>query len=72
MLIVYLEPFKESQIELLSTWQDRVSYWPRSSVGWGDERIPTDWWMLFYRDEWALVWLLRYQEHCRIMRTLFD
>ena len=72
MLIVYLEPFAESQIELLASWQTSVSYWPRSSVGWGDERIATDWWMLFYRDEVAVLWLLKYREHSRIMRTLFD
>lgn len=74
MLIVYLEQFEKAQQQLLITWQGRVHYWPRS---WqqGDEynaAIPLDWWLLFSEVMYADIWLLKYPEHSRIIRTLFD
>ena len=74
MLIVYLEPFTRSQTELLLAWQQSVHYWPRS---WAhtdcyNSAIPTDWWLLFSRHSLADIWLIKYPEHSRVIRTLFD
>jgi hypothetical protein len=74
MLIVYLEQFQQPQQQLLISWQGRVHYWPRS---WSmtDEynaAIPTDWWLLFSEIMYADIWLLKYPEHSRVIRTLFD
>ena len=74
MLIVYLEPFQLSQQQLLSQWQHQVRYWPRS---WSQQdlynaAVPTDWWLLFSNVLYADMWLLRYPEQSRIIRTLLD
>ena len=74
MLIVYLEQFQQTQQQLLHSWQGHVHYWPRS---WSmtDEynaAIPTDWWLLFSTINYADIWIMKYPEHSRIVRTLFD
>jgi hypothetical protein len=74
MLIVYLEQFLAPQRDLLVSWGRRVHYWPRS---WqqGDlynSAVPTDWWLLFHDPLYADIWLMKYPEHSRIIRTLFD
>jgi hypothetical protein len=74
MLIVYLESFSHSHTVLLQSWQGQVQYWPRS---WSQQdqynaAIPTDWWLLFGNVLYADMWLLRYPEQSRIVRTLFD
>ena len=74
MLIAYLEPLQIYQIELLISWRGSVNYWPRS---WAhtdsyNAAIPTDWWLLFGRRSQADLWLIKYPEHSRIVRTLFD
>jgi len=75
MLLVYLEPFVDSQTLLLEQWTPRVvTYWPRShaiSVQ-NDYGLVTDWWMLFNRSEFASLWLMKYPEYSRVVRTLFD
>jgi hypothetical protein len=74
MLIVYLEPFNHSHTVLLQSWQHQVRYWPRT---WSQQdaynaAVPTDWWLLFNNVLLADMWLLRYPEQSRIIRTLFD
>lgn len=74
MLIVYLEPFNHSHTQLLQSWQSQVRYWPRS---WSQQdlynaAVPTDWWLLFNNVLYADMWLLRFPEQSRIIRTLFD
>lgn len=74
MLIVYLEQFQRSQQQLLISWQQHVHYWPRS---WAhtdnyNEGIPIDWWLLFSNMGCADIWLMKYPEHSRVIRTLFD
>lgn len=74
MLLVYLEQFKVSQRDLLLSWAPSVQYWPRSWAG-GDiynSAIPTDWWLLFSNPVYADIWIMKYPEHTRIVRTLFD
>jgi len=34
--------------------------------------IPVDWWLLFNNVMYADMWLMRYPEQSRIIRTLFD
>ena len=74
MLIVYLEPFNTRHTQLLLSWQGQVRYWPRT---WSQQdaynaAIPTDWWLLFNNVLYADMWLMRYPEQSRIVRTLFD
>lgn len=74
MLIVYLEQFQRSQETLLISWGRSVNYWPRS---WAhtdhyNSAVPTDWWLLFSNPMYADLWLMKYPEHSRIIRTLFD
>ncbi len=74
MLLVYLEPLVIPQIELLNSWADQVNYWPRSYAHTDayNAGIPTDYWLLFREEMWALKWILRYPDNTRIIRTLFD
>jgi hypothetical protein len=74
MLIVYLEPFDRRHTVLLESWQGQVQYWPRT---WSQQdvynaAVPTDWWLLFNNVLLADMWLMRYPEQSRIVRTLFD
>jgi hypothetical protein len=74
MLIVYLEPLIPPQQQLILSWGTHVRAWPRS---WSQQdcynaAIPTDWWLLFGNVLYADLWLLRYPEQSRIIRTLFD
>lgn len=74
MLLIYLESLTEPQQHTLITWSQHVHYWPRSYPN-GDRAHPdivTDWWMLFSHVGLADIWLMRYPEHTRICRTLFD
>ncbi len=75
MLLVYLEPFGESQRLLLEQWTPRVvTYWPRSYATClqYDYSKVTDWWMLFSNPLYADIWLMKYSEHSRRVKTLFD
>ena len=74
MLIVYLEPLHTRQHTLLSSWHDHVSYWPRSyaHLELDHQSIATDWWLLFGDLAHADIWLIKYPEQSRIIRTLFD
>jgi len=74
MLIVYLEQFEKPQIALLNQWRPRVNYWPRSyaHTDYYNAAIPTDWWLLFSDSLYADIWLIKYPEQSRIVRTLFD
>ena len=74
MLIVYLEQFQRSQELLLQSWRDSVHYWPRSYVHTDayNAAIPTDWWLLFSNYYLADIWLIKYPEQSRIIKTLFD
>lgn len=74
MLIVYLEPFQRSQLELLTSWRDLVHYWPRSFAHTDayNSAIPTDYWLLFSQQMLALQWLMMYPESSRVMRELWD
>ena len=75
MLLVYLEPFAESQRLLLEQWTPRVvTYWPRSYATClqYDYSMVTDWWMLFSQGQFASMWLLQYPEQTRVVTTLFD
>jgi hypothetical protein len=74
MLIVYLEQFARPQQELLYSWAGYVHYWPRSYAHTElfNAAIPLDWWLLFSNPLYADLWLLRYPEQSRIIRTLFD
>jgi hypothetical protein len=74
MLIVYLEQFQQPQRQLLLQWSQYVHYWPRSYAHSNDYNaaIPIDWWLLFSNPLYADLWLMRYSEQSRIIRTLFD
>ena len=74
VLIVYLEPFHTPQELLLISWRDSVRYWPRSYAHTELELAATvtDWWLLFSNPMLADIWLLKYPEQSRIIRTLFD
>ncbi len=74
MLIVYLEQFQICQQQLLISWRDSVHYWPRSYAHTDlyNAAIPTDWWLLFSNPLYADLWLIKYPEQSRIVRTLFD
>ena len=74
MLIVYLEQFQRSQQQLLLSWQDYVRYWPRSYANTQvyNAAIPIDWWLLFLNPVYADIWLIKYPEQSRIIKTLFD
>ena len=75
MLLVYLEPFQDQHRLLLDTWTLRVvTYWPRSQVTdfQYDYSVVTDWWLLFNNPAYADFWLLKYSDHTRIIKTLFD
>ena len=74
MLLIYLDPFNDSQIKLLHSWTPRVNYWPRSTP---DpelilDTVISDWWILFSHAGLADIWIMRYPEHTRVCRTLFD
>jgi hypothetical protein len=74
MLLIYLDPLIPPQIKLLEAWNPRVHYWPRSTP---DpqlflDTIITDWWILFSHVGLADIWIMRYPEHTRVCRTLFD
>lgn len=74
MLIVYLTKLELPQQQLLQSWQHCVSYWPRS---WANTEIysaavPVDWWLLFNNVQLADIWLIKYPENSRIIKTLFD
>jgi hypothetical protein len=74
MLLIYLESLSDSQQLQLVAWHQNVNYWPRSYPN-GDRACPdivTDWWMLFSHSGLADLWIMRYPEHTRICRTLFD
>lgn len=74
MLIVYLEPFARPQESLLLSWGRSVHYWPRSwqSADEYNAAIPLDWWLLFSNHWHADLWLLKYPEQSRVIKTLFD
>lgn len=74
MLIVYLEQFQKPQHDLLIRWGGGVHYWPRSWAHTDEynSAVPTDWWLLFSQTQLADIWLLKYPEHSRVIRTLFD
>lgn len=74
MLLIYLDPLIDAQIQLLTLWNPRVHYWPRSTPDpelFADTVI-TDWWILFSHQGLADIWILRWPEHTRVCRTLFD
>ena len=74
MLIVYLEPFQHSQYTLLQSWAGHVQFWPRSYAHTElyNAAIPCDYWLLFNNLLYADLWILRYPEQSRIVRTLLD
>ena len=74
MLLVYLEPFQVVQRELLKSWDRAVHYWPRSynTNFYYDYSTVADWWMLFSDPRYADIWLMKYSEHTRIIKTLLD
>ena len=74
MLLIYLEPFQDGQKSLLDSWQRSVHYWPRSQTTCYqyDYSIVLDWWLLFSNPLYADIWLMKYSEHSRIVKTLFD
>jgi hypothetical protein len=74
MLLVYLDPFERPQRELLITWREYVHYWPRSYAHTEqyNSAVPCDWWLLFSNGLYADIWLMKYPERSRIVRTLFD
>ena len=71
MLLIYLDQLMTPQTKLLHTWHPKVHYWPRSSPI-TEEDVVTDWWILFSHVGLADIWILRYPEHTRVCRTLFD
>ena len=74
MLLIYLDPLVDAQIQLLTLWTPRVHYWPRSMPNpelFADTVI-TDWWILFNHPGLADIWILRWPEHTRVCRTLCD
>ncbi len=74
MLIVYLEQFHKSQQDLLLSWRSYVHYWPRSYVNTEvfNSAIPVDYWLLFNNVLYADIWLMKYPDNSRVIRTLFD
>lgn len=74
MLLVYLEPFHDSQRQLLASWQPLVHYWPRSQTTCYqyDLSLVLDWWLLFSNPLYADIWLMKYSDNTRVIRTLFD
>ena len=74
MLLIYLDPLTQPQTQLLTLWHPRAHYWPRSMPDpeLFSDTIITDWWILFSHAGLADIWLLRYPEHTRVCRTLFD
>jgi hypothetical protein len=74
MLLIYLEPFQDYHRQLLDSWTPRVHYWPRSQTTnvYYDYSLVQDWWLLFSDARYADIWLLKYSDHTRIVRTLFD
>ena len=71
MLLIYLDQLILPQTKLLSDWHPRVHYWPRSHPITEEDTV-TDWWILFSHVGLADIWILRYPEHTRVCRTLFD
>ena len=74
MLLVYLEPLAVQQQQILINWGSEVRYWPRT---WTQQdtynhAVPSDWWMLFSKEQLATQWLMMYPEQTIIVRTLFD
>lgn len=74
MLIVYLEQLELPQRQLLEHYGDLVNYWPRSWVNTQlyNAAIPSDWWILFHNSGLADIWLMKYPENSRVIRTLLD
>ena len=74
MLLIYLDQLILPQTKLLSEWHPRVHYWPRTRPDpeLFTDTVITDWWILFSHMGLADIWLMRYPEHSRIIRTLFD
>ena len=74
MLLIYLDPLIDAQIKLLDTWNPKVHYWPRSMPNpeLFSDTVITDWWILFSHVGLADIWILRWPEHTRVCRTLFD
>jgi hypothetical protein len=76
MLLIYLESLSDSQQHQLVVWNQHhhVHYWPRSypNHDTASPDIITDWWMLFDNSGLADIWILRWPEHTRVCRTLFD
>ena len=74
MLLIYLDPLIPPQIKLLHSWHPRVNYWPRSRPDpeLFSDTVITDWWILFSHQGLADIWILRWPEHTRVCRTLFD
>ena len=71
VLIVYLEPLIVAQCTLLTEWGTR--FWPRSyTLNDHVSGLPLDYWLLFSATGPAEFWLIKYPEHSRIIRTLFD
>lgn len=71
MLIAYTEPLALEQLKLLTRWEQHVRYWPRSyAFAHHPERFPIDYWLLFYRETHADLWLLRYSAHSIIVSDL--
>lgn len=71
MLLIYLDQLIQPQMTLLHSWHPKVHYWPRSHPIATDDLV-TDWWILFSHAGLADIWILRYPEHSRVCRTLFD
>lgn len=74
MLLIYLAQLIQPQTQLLHSWHPRAHYWPRSlpNPDLSTDMLITDWWILFSHSGLADIWLLRYPEHTRVCRTLFD
>jgi hypothetical protein len=74
MLLIYLAQLTPPQTQLLHTWQPRAHYSPRSlpNPELFTYTTVTDWWILFSYEGLADIWILRYPEHTRVCRTLFD
>ncbi len=74
MLLVYLEPLQHTQRLLLESWSRGVHYWPRSRIYCQeyDYSQIQDWWMLFSNPLYADIWLMKYSDNTRVIRTLFD
>jgi hypothetical protein len=74
MLLIYLDQLTQPQTQLLHTWQPRAHYWPRSlpNPELFSDTVITDWWILFSYEGLADIWIMRWPEHTRVCRTLFD